>query len=294
MSTSTKVKTRKSGYLATKSYTANTLMLVGIGYFMIPIVWVIVNSTKNNTDLFSTFSLWFPKKWHLMENLHGLMTQDGGLFGVWMRNTAVYSISSALGATLISSMAGYALARFAFRGARVLESFILGLVMVPATALVMPMYLLFAKVNVINTPWAVILPSMLSPFGAFLIKVYVAESIPEEILQAARIDRAGEFRIYWQIVLPMLRPALVTVFLFSLVASWNNYFLPLVMLSENKLYPLTVGLTSWFEQASQEGGNSILFNLVISGSLIAIIPLILSFLFLQRYWRGGINAGSVK
>jgi multiple sugar transport system permease protein len=294
MSTLTKVKTRKSGYLATKSYTANTLMLVGIGYFMIPIVWVIVNSTKNNTDLFSTFSLWFPKKWHLMENLHGLMTQDGGLFAVWMRNTAVYSISSAIGATLISSMAGYALARFAFRGARVLESFILGLVMVPATALVMPMYLLFSKVNLVNTPWAVILPSMLSPFGAFLIKVYVAESIPEEILQAARIDRAGEFRIYWQIILPMLRPALVTVFLFSLVASWNNYFLPLVMLSENKLYPLTVGLTSWFEQASQEGGNSILFNLVISGSLIAIIPLILSFLFLQRYWRGGINAGSVK
>lgn len=294
MSTSTEVKTRKSGYLATKSYTANTLMIVAIGYFMIPIVWVVVNSTKDNRDLFNTFSLWFPKKWHLLTNLQGLMTQDGGLYGIWIRNTAFYSISSALGATLISSMAGYALARFAFRGARVLESFILGLVMVPATALVMPMYLLFSKVNVINTPWAVILPSMLTPFGAFLIKVYVAESIPEEILQAARIDRAGEFRIYWQIVLPMLRPALVTVFLFSLVSSWNNYFLPLVMLSDNKLYPLTVGLTSWFDQASQEGGNSILFNLVISGSLIAIIPLILSFLFLQRYWRGGINAGSVK
>jgi multiple sugar transport system permease protein len=127
-----------------------------------------------------------------------------------------------------------------------------------------------------------------------LVKVFIQESIPDEILQAARIDRAGEFRIFWQIVLPMLKPAIITVFLFSLVASWNNYFLPLVMLSENKFYPLTVGLTAWFAQASQEGGNSILFNLVITGSLVAVIPLIISFIFLQRYWQGGLNAGSVK
>ena len=166
--------------------------------------------------------------------------------------------------------------------------------MVPATVLVMPLYLMLSKMNLTNTVWSVILPALLSPFGVFLIRVYVQESIPEEIMQAARIDRAGEFRIFWQIVLPMLKPVLVTVFLFSLVSSWNNYFLPLVMLSENKYYPLTVGLQSWFAQASQEGGNSILFNLVITGSLVAIIPLIISFIFLQRYWQSGINAGSVK
>jgi multiple sugar transport system permease protein len=149
-------------------------------------------------------------------------------------------------------------------------------------------------VNIVNTPWAVILPSLLNPFAAFLIRVYVIESIPEELIQAARIDRAGEFRIFWQIVLPMLRPALVTVFLFSLVASWNNFFLPLVMLSDNHLYPVTVGLQAWFAQASQESGNSVLYNLVITGALVAVLPLIVSFLFLQRYWRGGINAGAVK
>lgn len=285
---------KKSGYLAPRSTTANLAMILAIGYFIVPIVWVVVNSTKDNTQLFSTFSLWFGNEWHLIDNLKGLMTQDGGLYLTWFRNTIVYSLASALGATLISSMAGYSLARFHFKGRSVLEAGILAMVMVPATALVMPTYLMLSKINLVNTPWSVILPSMLSPFGVFLIRVFVQESIPDEILQAARIDRAGEFRIYWQIVLPMLRPALVTVFLFSLVSSWNNYFLPLVMLGENKFYPLTVGLTSWFAQASQEGGNSILFNLVITGSLIAVVPLIISFIFLQKYWQGGINAGSVK
>ena len=146
----------------------------------------------------------------------------------------------------------------------------------------------------VNTVWSVILPSILFPFGTFLIRVFIQESIPDEILQAARIDRAGELFIFVRIVIPMLRPALVTVFLFSLVSSWNNFFLPLVMLSESKLYPLTVGLQAWFDQASQEGGNSLLFNLVIAGSLVAIVPLIVSFIFLQRYWQSGISTGSVK
>ena len=269
-------------------------MLLSITYFIIPIIWVFVNSTKNNEQLFSTFSLWFPDKWSLTSNLSALFTQDGGVFLTWTRNTVFYSITSAIGSTLICAMGGYAIARFNFRGKIFVEASTLSMVMVPATVLVMPLYLMLSKLNMVNTVWAVILPSLLSPFGVFLVKVFIESSIPDEILQSARIDRAGEFRIFWQIVLPMLRPALVTVFLFSLVSSWNNFFLPLVMLSEQKYYPLTVGLTAWFAQASQEGGNSILFNLVIAGSLVAIIPLIISFIFLQRYWQGGLTAGSVK
>lgn len=269
-------------------------MSLAIAYFIVPIIWVFVNSTKNNEQLFSTFSLWFPDKWSLLSNLRDLFAEDGGVFLTWVRNTIFYSLTSALGSTLVCAMAGYALARFSFKGKIFLEATTLSMVMVPATVLVMPLYLMLSKLNVVNTVWAVILPSLLNPFGVFLVKVFIESSIPDEILQSARIDRAGEFRIFWQIVLPMLRPALVTVFLFSLVASWNNFFLPLVMLSEQKFYPLTVGLTAWFNQASQEGGNSILFNLVIVGSLVSIIPLIISFIFLQRYWQGGLTAGSVK
>jgi multiple sugar transport system permease protein len=289
-----KIVTRKSNYLRPQSNIANIAMLLSITYFIIPIIWVFVNSTKNNEQLFSTFSLWFPDKWSLSSNLSALFTQDGGVFLTWTRNTVFYSITSAIGSTLICAMGGYAIARFNFRGKIFVEASTLSMVMVPATVLVMPLYLMLSKLNMVNTVWAVILPSLLSPFGVFLVKVFIESSIPDEILQSARIDRAGEFRIFWQIVLPMLRPALVTVFLFSLVSSWNNFFLPLVMLSEQKYYPLTVGLTAWFAQASQEGGNSILFNLVIAGSLVAIIPLIISFIFLQRYWQGGLTAGSVK
>jgi multiple sugar transport system permease protein len=289
-----KIVTRKSNYLRPQSNIANLAMVLAIGYFIVPIVWVFVNSTKNNEQLFSTFSLWFPDKWNLMSNLSALFTQDGGVFLTWTRNTIFYSITSAVGSTLICAMGGYALARFSFKGKIFLEASTLSMVMVPATVLVMPLYLMLSKLNMVNTVWAVILPSLLNPFGVFLVKVFIESSIPDEILQSARIDRAGEFRIFWQIVLPMLRPALVTVFLFSLVSSWNNFFLPLVMLSEQKYYPLTVGLTAWFQQASQEGGNSILFNLVIAGSLVAIVPLIISFIFLQRYWQGGLTAGSVK
>ena len=289
-----KIVTRKSNYLRPQSNIANLAMLLSIAYFIIPIVWVFVNSTKSNEQLFSTFSLWFPDKWNLTTNLSALFTQDNGVFLTWIRNTVFYSITSAVGSTLICAMGGYAIARFNFRGKMFVEASTLSMVMVPATVLVMPLYLMLSKLNMVNTVWAVILPSLLSPFGVFLVKVFIESSIPDEILQSARIDRAGEFRIFWQIVLPMLRPALVTVFLFSLVSSWNNFFLPLVMLSEQKYYPLTVGLTAWFAQASQEGGNSILFNLVIAGSLVAIIPLIISFIFLQRYWQGGLTAGSVK
>jgi multiple sugar transport system permease protein len=289
-----KIVTRKSNYLRPQSNIANLAMVLAIGYFIVPIVWVFVNSTKNNEQLFSTFSLWFPDKWNLMSNLSALFTQDGGVFLTWTRNTVLYSITSAVGSTLICAMGGYALARFSFKGKIFLEASTLSMVMVPATVLVMPLYLMLSKLNMVNTVWAVILPSLLNPFGVFLVKVFIESSIPDEILQSARIDRAGEFRIFWQIVLPMLRPALVTVFLFSLVSSWNNFFLPLVMLSEQKYYPLTVGLTAWFQQASQEGGNSIIFNLVIAGSLVAIVPLIISFIFLQRYWQGGLTAGSVK
>lgn len=289
-----KIVTRKSNYLRPQSNIANLAMLLSIAYFIVPIIWVFVNSTKNNEQLFSTFSLWFPDKWNLTSNLSALFTQDNGVFLTWTRNTVFYSITSAVGSTLICAMGGYAIARFSFRGKIFVEASTLSMVMVPATVLVMPLYLMLSKLNMVNTVWAVILPSLLNPFGVFLVKVFIESSIPDEILQSARIDRAGEFRIFWQIVLPMLRPALVTVFLFSLVSGWNNFFLPLVMLSEQKFYPLTVGLTAWFAQASQEGGNSILFNLVIAGSLVAIVPLIISFIFLQRYWQGGLTAGSVK
>ena len=125
--------------------------------------------------------------------------------------------------------------------------------MVPTTALAIPTYLLFAKVGLVNTPWAVILPSLVSPFGLYLMRVYAEDAVPDSLIEAARIDGAGEARIFFRIALRLLAPGLVTVLLFTLVATWNNYFLPLIMLNDPSLYPITVGLASWAAQAAGGG-----------------------------------------
>lgn len=168
--------------------------------------------------------------------------------------------------------------------------------MIPTTALAIPTYLLFAKAGLVNTPWAVILPSLISPFGLYLMRIYAEDTVPDSLIEAARMDGAGEFRIFCTIGLRLLAPGLVTVILFTLVATWNNYFLPLIMLNDPNLYPITVGLSSWAAQAQNggAGASSDMLALVVTGSLISIIPLVLAFLLLQRYWQSGLATGGVK
>ena len=268
----------------------HVLMAAGMLYFLIPLLWIVIAATKSQPDLLTSPALWFGKAFSLFGNLGQLFREDDGVYGHWLLNTALYSGVSAVGATVLAALAGYGLARFSFWGKRFFETALLGMIMVPATALVLPTYLILSKIGVVNTAWAVILPSLLSPFGTYLVRVYVAESVPPELVDAARLDRASELRIFWQVVVPMIRPALVTVFLFTLVATWNNYFLPLVMLSDADLFPLTVGLTTWFNTAQQEAGTRVLFNLVVTGSLLAIVPLVIAFVLLQRFWRSGAGA----
>ncbi len=285
---------RRGGVQEPKSRLAHSIMAVGLLYFATPLVWIVIASTKSQPDLLSSPAFGFGRSFHFVANLRQLFTEDNGAYGHWILNTALYSGVSAVGATVLAAMAGYSMACFDFRGKRLFESALLGMIMVPSTALVLPTYLLLSKASLVNTRWAVILPSLLSPFGAYLIRVYVLESVPRELLDAARIDRASEPRVFLNVAVPLMRPALVTVFLFSLVATWNNYFLPLVMLSNSRLYPLTVGLTTWFNTAQQYSGNRTLFNLVVTGSLLAIVPLIVAFVLLQRFWRGGASTGSLK
>jgi multiple sugar transport system permease protein len=151
-----------------------------------------------------------------------------------------------------------------------------------------------SKIGLINTYWAVILPSLVSPFGVYLMRVYISGAIPDELLDAARVDGASDFRRFWNIVMPLATPGVVTVLLFQFVGTWNNYFLPLLVLSKPDLYPITVGLASWNAQASAGGGAEILFNVVVTGAFVSIIPLVAVFLLLQRYWQSGLTLGSVK
>lgn len=123
--------------------------------------------------------------------------------------------------------------------------------------------------------------------------VFAAEAVPTELLEAARVDGSGELRTFFRIALPLLMPGTVTVLLFSMVATWNNYFLPLIMIKDPDWYPLTLGLNAWNAQAQTAGGEAV-FDLIITGSLLTIVPIVVIFLLLQRYWQSGLAAGSVK
>jgi multiple sugar transport system permease protein len=258
-----------------------------------PLTWLFIASTKSLDDLFSSFGLWFSG-FNLSDNISETFSKDGGVYWTWLRNTLGYSLVSAIGAALLAATAGYGFAKFQFKGKNLLFWFVLGSVMVPTTALAIPTYLMFSKIGLTNNPLSIVLPSLVSPFGIYLMRIYAEAAVPSDLIEAARIDGAGEFHIFRSIAFRLLAPGFVTVLLFTFVATWNNYFLPLVMLSEPRWYPLTVGLAQWNNQATQGGGATATFNTVITGSLIAVVPLIIAFIFLQRFWQSGLSAGSVK
>jgi multiple sugar transport system permease protein len=266
-------------------------------YFLVPFWWVVVNSSKTSAGLFGGGNaLWFADDIDFLGNFTQLFSYGGGIYAQWLLNSAMYAIVGGIGATALAVLAGYGFAKFQFAGRRFGFALLLGAVMVPATALVIPTFVLFSQAGITNTIWAVILPTLLNPFGVYLMCVYARDAVPDELLDAARVDGAGEFRVFLQVALPMLRPAIVTVLLLSVVSSWNNYFLPLAMLSDNRLFPVTVGIGLWQATASTYGAASgeSLWSIIILGSLVSVIPLVIAFLTLQKYWQGGLSIGSLK
>jgi multiple sugar transport system permease protein len=278
---------------------AHVFLVALVLYFLVPVWWLFVASTKDAHGLFSGSggTLWFDKNFSLLDNLRGLVTYNNGEYVRWLGNSALYALSGGIGATVLSVLAGYGFAKYRFKGRDLSFALLLGSVMVPLTALVIPTFVMLSNLRLTDTIWAVILPSLLSPFGVYLMRVYVASAVPDELLDAARIDGAGEFRVFMQVAYPLLRPAVVTVLLLSIVATWNNYFLPLAMLSTSSRYPITVGIGLWSQQASSNNsgvaGQS-LWSLIMVGSLVSIIPLIIAFISLQKYWQGGLSLGSLK
>lgn len=270
-----------------------TFLFVFTVYFLVPFFWLIVSSTKSQADLFGTFGLWFAPDFNLFTNLQQLFTFNGGIYARWLLNTLLYAGVGAVLGTFFASMAGYALAKYTFRGRNLTFSIILGAILVPATTLALPLYLLMSSVNLTNTYWSALLPSLVSPFGVYLARIYAAAAVPDELLEAARIDGASEFGTF-RIALHLMTPALVTILLFQFVAIWNNYFLPLVMLNDPNLFPITVGLQSWNVTTSNPSTGETIYNLIVVGALLSSIPLLIGCFLLQRFWRGGLGAGSIK
>jgi multiple sugar transport system permease protein len=275
------------------SWLLTIFVLICVGYFLLPLFWLVVASTKSNADLFSSFGLWFAN-FNLLENIKNVLTFQDGVFIYWMINSAIYAVVSAVGASFLSTAAGYGFAKYDFPGKALLFAITLGAIMVPIAALTVPTYLLFARAGLTDTYFAIILPSLATPFGVFLMRVYAADAVDNALIEAARVDGVGELRIFFTVALRLLLPGSITVLLFSLVATWNNYFLPLIMLNTAEKFPLTVGLALWQSTAAGGSGSRALFSTVITGSLLSIIPLVVAFLFLQRYWQSGLATGGVK
>lgn len=269
---------------------AMLIMAVFTVYFLLPLWWLLVASSKDTGDILTTAPLWFAD-FHLLDNIAELFTYRDGIYLRWLMNSVLYAALGGAIATLLAAMAGYALAKYRFPGRDLMFDIVLGGVLVPATALALPLFLIFSQAQLTNTFWSVFLPSIVSPFGVYLARIFAASSVPDELLEASRLDGAGEIRTFFTVSIRLMTPALVTMFLFQFVAIWNNFFLPMIMLRSEDLFPVVFGLYNWNNQLNQLPE---LRGLVLIGALLSVIPLIVTFLLLQRFWRNGLGAGALK
>jgi multiple sugar transport system permease protein len=265
------------------------LLLIGAAYCLIPVAWVFIATTKARGELFTTFT--FAPGTGLFDNLASLFSYGDGQFGMWALNSLLYAGIGGILSTLVSTMAGYALAKYEFPGRTLIFYCILGGVLIPGITLAIPQYLLLSQIGMAGGYLSVLLPVIISPFGIYLSRVYASAAMPSETLEAARIDGANEWRIFRTIGIPLMVPGMVTVFMLQFVGIWNNFLLPFVMLSDQSNYPITVGLYTLLAKGS---GSPALYSLAITGAAVSIIPLVLLMLFLQRFWRMDLISGGLK
>lgn len=265
------------------------LLMLGALYCLIPVLWVFTAMSKSPSELFTTFS--FVPGTGLLDNLSDLFSYGGGQFGLWSANSVLYAGVGGLVSTFVSTMAGYGLAKYEFKGRTVIFYAILGGVLIPGITLAIPQYLLLSQVGLAGGVMSVLLPLIISPFGIYLSRVYASAAVPQDTIEAARIDGASEWRIFTKIGIPMMIPGMVTVFMLQFVGIWNNFLLPFIMLSDQNSYPLTVGLYTLLSKGS---GSPALYSVAITGAAVSIIPLIALMLFLQRFWRLDLLSGGVK
>ncbi|MCX5084383.1 MULTISPECIES: carbohydrate ABC transporter permease [unclassified Streptomyces] len=270
--------------------TVNVVVAISVLYTMLPALWLVLAAGKSRDALFSS-NILSLKDFSFVQNVKDLFAMDGGLYSRWYGNSLLYAVLGAALGAMISVACGYAFDKYHFRHKEKLFGLVLAAVMVPQTVLALPLYLIASATGVVNTFWSVFIPVLFNPFGVYLGRIFAQGYVPDEVLEAARVDGAGELTTYVRVSLRMLGPGLITVFLFQLTAIWNNFFLPMVMLSNQKLYPVSLGLFQWNSQATVSPEY---YPVVIMGSLLAVLPLVLAFIFLQRFWRSGLTAGAVK
>lgn len=278
---------------------AGVILVVFVLFFAIPIVWLLFAVTKSSKALIvaNPFSIgsWsdFVANWN---QLFGF--QDGAVT-LWIGNSALYSIGALIITLIVSIPAGYALALTEFRLRKALLVLTLVVMLIPSTALVLPIFLELNSVGLIGSPLSVILPMSFFPFGVYLTYIYFSTSIPRDLLAAARIDGCTEFQVFTRVALPLAAPIVALVAFFSFVQNWNNFFLPFVMLPSSDGYPIQVGLTSLLSATpafnpSSAGSDSVQLPTLALATIVSILPVLIVFLFSQRFLVSGMTAGGTK
>jgi multiple sugar transport system permease protein len=262
----------------------NAALIVGALLVVFPLLWMLSVSFMPRGAASTYPPPLFPPV-PTLENYHLLFTRHAA--GRYMLNSAFVATCATIIALVLNTMAGYAFAKLRFSGRERVFQLLLGALVIPAQVTMIPLFAIVKSMGLVSTYGGVIIPTMTSVFGIFLVRQY-AMSLPDELLEAARIDGASEWRIFRSIVVPLLKPILVTLAILTFLATWNDFMWPLIVLTEQKLHTLPVALAGLSREHVQDN------ELMMAGSVITVVPVLVLFLALQRYYIAGILAGSVK
>ncbi len=275
------------------------VMIAATAFFVVPLIWLLIAPTKTDHQLVYEGPMAFGSFHTFVRTWDQIYAFQGHELLTWLANSAMYSVGGLALALLSAVVAGYGLALTEFIGRKVLLSITLVVMIMPASALVLPLFLEMNLVHLLGSAWSVILPFGFFPFGVYLCYIFFSSTIPKELLAAARVDGASEWDVFWRIALPLARPVVALVGLFAFVANWTNFFLPYVMFYSDRQYPLPVGLeylvssTSAFNPVA--GAHSpVLRPELAMATLVAVAPVFLVFLFAQRALVQGMLAGATK
>ena len=283
----TALKPRKSGDLSGTSsgykVFSIVILIVLTLFLLFPLYWIVTGSFKDVVAINAKTPVWFPLE-PTLENYQKLFSRPAFR---WLFNIVFISAAAMILTCITAALAGYALGKKRFIGRGVLFTIIICAMALPKQVIVIPLAQEMTKMGLIDTLWAVILPTVGWPFGVFLMKQF-SETIPTEILEAARVDGAGELRTFITVVLPMIKPGIGALAIFTFVNTWNDYFLQLVMLQTDKQWTLPLAISNLQGEMSSD------FGLIMAGAALAAVPIIVVFIMFQKYFTQGIAMGAVK
>lgn len=274
------------------------ILIVFVLFFVVPLIWLVLAPTKTDRQLLLEAPFAFGDWETLAANWNSLVTFQKGLIWTWIGNSAFYCVAALCITLIISIPAGYAMALTEFRGRKALLAATLIVMLVPSTALVLPIFLELSAVRLIGNPLAAILPFSFFPFGVYLTYIYFSTAVSRDLLDAARMDGANEFQVFWKIAMPLATPVIALVGFFNFTGNWNNYFLPYVTLPGRKA-PIQVGLAELLSNVpafnpTNAASTTISLSALALATLLAIAPVLIVFLFAQRYLVSGMTAGGTK